>query len=69
MASIRNIVVEDQGVAWEVTFEYSNDAQTDPWQSFTARFPRDFAELSPIVAESMFSNLGMEVARAQGVIE
>ena len=67
MASLRNITYQDQGVNWEVSFEYSNDSQTDPWTLFEAVFPRDFGEINPDDVQVAMLDIALAVARGQGV--
>ena len=68
MASIQNIVYEDQGVNWTVSFEYSADnGVTVPWTLFEASFPRDFGDINPDDVEAEMLNIAMAVARGQGI--
>ena len=67
MASIRNIVFEDQGVNWRVSFEHNNDQQTGAWVLFESEFPRDFGDINPDEVEPAMLQLAMAVARGQGV--
>ncbi len=65
MPAIQNITFEDQGVNWNVTFEWNNDQQTGVWTLFEARFPRDFDELGD-GAESALFELAFLVAQNKG---
>ena len=67
MASIQNITYEDQGVNWRVTFEYTNDSQTEPWTEFVASFPADFNEINPDDVQDALLELARAVARGQGI--
>ena len=67
MASIRNIDYQDQGVNWKVTFEYSNDQQTDPWVEFEANFPADFGQIRSDDIEPAMLDLALWVARGEGI--
>lgn len=67
MASIQKITYEDQGVNWRVSFEYSNDAQTEPWTEFVASFPADFNEIHVDDVQTAMLDLALAVARGQGI--
>jgi hypothetical protein len=68
MASIQNITFEDQGNNWRVAFEHSEDnGVLIPWQLFEARFPADFGDINPDDVEGAMLELGMAVARGQGI--
>ena len=67
MASFRNITVDDQGVRWDVTYEWNVNDQSGPWTLFEAQFPRDFGEINPDQVVQVMFELGAAVARNTGV--
>ena len=67
MTAIRAVQIQDQGANWRVSYEWSNDQQTDPWIPFEANFPSGFNDLSPDDVEQAMTELAMAVARGQGV--
>lgn len=68
MASIRNMVAQDQGVNWVVTFEYSNDGQIT-WHEYEASFPGDLSKLPASIARDYMIDLGVEMCRHEGLID
>ena len=67
MASLQNITYSDNGVRWDVTFEYSQDnGVSDPWTLFEAQFPRDFGDINPDEVEMAMLEIALAVARGQG---
>ena len=67
MASIRNIVFEDQGVNWRVGFDYSSDnGVTVPWTLFEANIPADLDSIRSDEMEPAMLQLAMAIARGQG---
>ena len=67
MTAVGNVRIEDQGVRWVVTYDWTNDQQTDPLQEFSAEFPRDFGEINPDQVTQAMVDLAMAVAVGKGV--
>ena len=67
MTAFRNVVIEDSGNRWDVTYEWSNDQQTAPWVTFTAQFPRDFNQISPADVEQAMLFIANAVAVNNGI--
>ena len=67
MASIRNITYEDFGVRWDISFEYTDDGQTQPWTLFECQIPSDLQDIKADDAEPAMLELGMAIARGQGI--
>lgn len=66
MASLRNLVAEDQGVNWRVEFEYSLDNQ-ETWHTYTASFPGDLNKMDSDTVTPYMINLALELARIDGI--
>jgi hypothetical protein len=65
-AGFRNIVIQDQGVNWRVSYEWLN-AETNQWTSFEAQFPTDFGDLNADDVTPIMHQLAAEVARSTDV--
>jgi hypothetical protein len=69
MASIRNFTATDQGVNWDLSFEWNNDQQTGPWTLWEGQLPRDLDDIGEDVDErnAVLLQLSQSIARGQGV--
>jgi hypothetical protein len=67
MASIRNFTATDQGVNWDLSFEWNNDQQTGSWTLWEGQLPRDLDDIHPDEKEPALQTLAMAIAMGQGV--
>ena len=72
MASIRNFTAEDNGVRWDLSFEWFPDGGNDPgtpqvWTLWEGQIPRDLDDLDPNERDGALFTLSQAIAMGQGV--
>jgi hypothetical protein len=63
-AGFRNIIINDSGVNWNVSYEWLN-SETGQWTLFECQFPRDFDDLLVDEVTPIMHMLATEVAKAR----
>lgn len=68
MASIRNFTANDNGVRWDLSFEWNLDDQSGPWVLWEGQLPRDLNDIHPDEKSAALFTLAASIARGQGVL-